>query len=75
MRYIAIFKDGSVSLPYPNKDRLVICNEFRMQDLHIIIISSNIEDEQVSIRKVHHEMKLPYICACQGCQDRTMDIN
>jgi hypothetical protein len=75
MRYIAIFKDGSVSLPYPDESKLTVCNDFRMGELHTVISSNSIEEEEVSIKRVLHSMRLSYSCACQECVVRTMDIN
>ncbi len=72
MRFIAVFKSGAVSLPYPSFERLRDNNDFRWNTLYKVVSAENESETNRLTTAVLHELFVPFACACKSCQDQVL---
>ncbi len=67
IRHVAVFNDGSVSLPYPTRERLQAANRERWSSLREVVTGEDDVTILARVRAVLHTFASPFACACPAC--------
>ena len=67
LRFSAVFKDGSVSLSYPDGEALRSMNDWRWGNLYMVLVASNEKEEKDLVKNLLHNLGNSFACACDKC--------